>query len=212
VGENPPDDDGIIDGGNHTHAAATSSTRQHVHSERVLHQLRPRPLSRRRRSGLLHAHVAAWVTTRRRQSRRWPAVASSDHQPGVALRCAARLRRAGGPRRAWRDGRSGQAARDRCVGTDGVAGVPPVGDRPGAPPTVRRQYPVVEDEVDPRARRQRGEAFEQFDRFEDLAARLPNVPGPRCVLQHPRLPPNILLGSGHRLPPLGATTGVQRGR
>src|SRR5262249_11642008 len=42
----------------------------------------------------------------------------------------------------------------------------PVGDRPGAPPTVRRQHAMVQDEVDARARRQGCEAFQQFDRFE----------------------------------------------
>jgi hypothetical protein len=48
---------GVLDGSQHAHAVATPSTSQHVHPERVPHQLRPRPLSRRRRWGLLHAPV-----------------------------------------------------------------------------------------------------------------------------------------------------------
>src|SRR5262245_9703265 len=86
VGENPPDDDGVLDGGHHTHAAATPSTRQHVHPERVLHQLRPRPLSRRRRRGLLHAHGGGWISTRRWHRRRWLAVASSDREVAFEVR------------------------------------------------------------------------------------------------------------------------------
>ena len=107
---------GHPDGSHHAHAAATPSTSQHVDPVRVPHQLRPRPLSRHRRWGLLHARGGGWVSTRRHR-RRWLALASSDHQAGVALRRAARLRPAGEPRRARRDGRSCRAASDRRVGS-----------------------------------------------------------------------------------------------
>jgi hypothetical protein len=44
--------------------------------------------------------------------------------------------------------------------------VPPVGNRPGPPPTVPGQDTVVEDEVDARTRRQRRELFQQLDKLE----------------------------------------------
>ena len=109
VGENPPDDDGVLDGGNHAHAAATPRTGQHVHRERVPHQLRPRPLARRRRWGRLHAHAGGRVSTRHRRRRQRFALVSAERHDGVALRRAARLRPTGGPRRARRDGWSGRA-------------------------------------------------------------------------------------------------------
>src|SRR5262245_47839344 len=49
--------------------------------------------------------------------------------------------------------------------------------------------------------------IEEGPRNTEVAARLPDVHGPRRVLQHPRLTTNILLGFGHRLSPLGATIG-----
>jgi hypothetical protein len=64
-------------------------------------------------------------------------------------RCEARLAPAHRRTMArWRDGRRCHAALDRSVGTDWVGCVPPVGDRRGAPPTVRRQYTMVQDEID----------------------------------------------------------------
>jgi len=53
--------------------------------------------------------------------------------------------------------------------------------------------------------------IEQRPGNAEVAACLPDVPGPRRVLQRPGLAPNILLGFGHRLPPSRANTGVQRG-
>ena len=53
--------------------------------------------------------------------------------------------------------------------------------------------------------------IEQRPGDAEVAACLPDVPGPRRVFQRPGLPPNILLGFGHRLPPSRANTGVQRG-
>jgi len=51
MGENLPDDDGVLDGGHHPHAAATPGARQHVHPERMPHQLRPRPLPHQGEAG-----------------------------------------------------------------------------------------------------------------------------------------------------------------
>ena len=47
VGENPPDDDGVLDCGDHAACGRHSGTGQYVHREGVPHQLRPRPLPRR---------------------------------------------------------------------------------------------------------------------------------------------------------------------
>jgi hypothetical protein len=81
----------------------------------VLHQLRPRPLSCRRRRGLLHAHGGRWISTRRRHRRRWLAVASSDHQARAASRRAARLQPAGGPQHARREHTTRRATRPRRI-------------------------------------------------------------------------------------------------
>jgi hypothetical protein len=40
MGENLPDDDGVLDRGDHTHAAATAGAGEHVHRKRVTQQLR----------------------------------------------------------------------------------------------------------------------------------------------------------------------------
>ena len=127
---------------------------------RVAHQVRPGPLPRCGKRRDLHGRGGGRLWIRRRRKRRWLALAFSDRHDGIEVHRTARLHSAGGPRRARQDGRSDSAARHYCVGAEGGGGVPPVGDRPGAPPT------VVEDDVDPRARRQRCEAFQQFDRFE----------------------------------------------
>ena len=162
VGENPPDDDGVLDGGHDAHPAATLGTGQHVHPERMPHQLRPRPLARRRRWGRLHAHGGGRVSTRhRRRSRQRFALVSVERHDGIAVRRATRLQSAVGRRCARWNGRSCRPARDRTVATDAGEGVPPVGDRPGAPPTARRQHTMVQNEVDARARRERRQPFEQ---------------------------------------------------
>ena len=96
---------------------------------------------------------------------------SSDGQDGIAVRCGARFRLAGGLRRARRDTRSGRTTRARRVGIHGAECFPPVGDRPGTPPTVRCQCTMIEDEVDARTRRERGQAFQQFDGLEHQVRR-----------------------------------------
>src|SRR5262249_21212273 len=51
VSEDLPDDDLVLDGSHHAHAAATMGTGQHVHRERVAHEVWPRPPARRGRGG-----------------------------------------------------------------------------------------------------------------------------------------------------------------
>ena len=143
VGENLPNDDGVLDGGYDAHAAATPGARQHVHPECVPHEVVPRPLPRRGRRGRLHARDGARIGTRHRRSRGLFARVSSAGHHGIAVRRAARVQSAGGRWCARRDGWRGGAASVRLVGTDGAKGVPPVGDRPGAPPTVRCQHSVL---------------------------------------------------------------------
>ncbi len=102
---------------------------------------------------------------------------------GITVQRAARLRPAVGRRCARRDGRSGRAARDRRVGTDGVECVAPVGDRPGAPPTVRCQHTMVQDKVYARARRERRQPFEK--RLTTLGTRnlgALSIAGTRCTV------------------------------
>ena len=93
-------------------------------------------------------------------------------------------------------------ARGHRVGGGQGRRVPPRADSPGTPPTVRGQYTVVEDEVDARARRERGESFQQLHRFEQERRRAAGplsfqgeqhsaVGGPRHSLLRDRRPENV---------------------
>jgi len=53
-------------------------------------------------------------------------------------------------------------------------------------------------------------SWQAWEGFVRAVYGLPNVACPRCMLQRPDLPPNVLLGFGHSLPPSGASS-VQRG-
>ena len=161
VRQDAPHDPGIVDGRDDSHPTSAVRTGENVHGKDALEQVGPAPARR--------AQHWRGVTWRRLWSGR-----GRRRGPGRRRRRRAQ-RRGGRHRRSCSDGgqqdRSGRCASSarrvvmRSVGRRG----PAIGDGTGAPAGMRCEDAVVEQHVDARQRRHRGQALEQGERLEAQA-------------------------------------------